>query len=297
MQDSNYSSHPSAVKQMVGSQQVFSRQKRSRGPLVLIRPAQFLVVLAIVLGWSMREDRWFVPQEGVGYAFGVGGLGLMTLLLFYPLRKRFRLIRNWGRLSDWFEVHMLFGLIGPLAILYHANFRLGSLNANVALVTTLTVAASGVIGRVIYRHIHEQLSGRKKTLTEMRMGLDATRETLSGDEAVALVRDSLVAFEEGLLGRSSKRISFLSVMIVTPWKARATRGRAFRSLNRHQPTLGTDQVKKAQESVRKYLRAVRSVADFSVYERIFGLWHIAHLPLAVLLYGTAIIHVVAVHMY
>ena len=285
------------MKKMVASQQAFSKKKRTRGPLVLIGPAQFLIALAIVLGWLIREDRWFVPQDGLGYGFGVGGLALMTLLLFYPLRKRLRLIRNWGRLSDWFEVHMLLGLLGPLAILYHANFRLGSLNANIALVTTLTVAASGIIGRVIYRHIHEQLSGRKKTLTEMRAGLDTTRETLSGDEAVSLVRDSLVAFEEGLLGRSSKRVSFLAVMIVTPWTARATRRRVFRSLNRHQPTLGIDQVKKAKEAVRGYLRAVRSVAEFSIYERIFGLWHVAHLPLAVLLYGTAMIHVVAVHMY
>jgi len=43
----------------------------------------------------------------------------------------------------------------------------------------------------------------------MRAGLDATRETLSDNETLSLVRDSLVAFEEGLLGRSSKRISFL----------------------------------------------------------------------------------------
>jgi hypothetical protein len=282
---------------MVGSQQVLSRQKRSRRPLALIGPAQIVVLFAIAFGWAMREDRWFVPQAGLGYGFGIAGLTLMTLLLVYPLRKRIQLFRTWGRISDWFEIHMLLGLLGPLAVLYHANFRLGSFNANIALFTTLTVAASGVIGRVIYRHIHEKLSGRKKTLAEMRLVLDATRETLSGGEALSLVRDCLVDFEECMLGKKSKPTSFFSAMLATPWKARATRRRAFRSLESRQHQLGTDQVRMAQASVRKYLRAVKSVAEFSVYERVFGLWHVAHLPLAVLLYGTAMIHVVAVHMY
>ena len=34
-----------------------------------------------------------------------------------------------------------------------------------------------------------------------------------------------------------------------------------------------------------------------IFERIFSLWHVVHIPLVYLLVGTAIWHVIAVHMY
>ena len=39
------------------------------------------------------------------------------------------------------------------------------------------------------------------------------------------------------------------------------------------------------------------VAQFSLYERLFALWHILHLPIFFLMVLSAIVHVVAVHMY
>jgi hypothetical protein len=245
----------------------------------------------------MREGRWFIPEEGLGYAFGVVGLSLMTLLLFYPLRKRARFCRSWGRLSNWFEVHMLFGLLGPLAILYHANFRLGSLNANIALAATLIVAASGIVGRVIYGRIYEQLSGRRRTLAEMRDGLDATRLGLEEEGMVAGIKDELLAFERGLLETSGRGLPVFSAIFVTPWRARAVRRRILRALGTTGRRKNLGEMKVARETAIRYISAVRAVADFGVYEFFFGLWHVAHLPLAFLLYVTALIHVMAVHMY
>jgi hypothetical protein len=42
---------------------------------------------------------------------------------------------------------------------------------------------------------------------------------------------------------------------------------------------------------------VRNTATLGVYERLFALWHVLHVPLFILLVITAIIHVVAVHLY
>jgi hypothetical protein len=49
--------------------------------------------------------------------------------------------------------------------------------------------------------------------------------------------------------------------------------------------------------VRAYVGTVRQVARFGMYERIFALWHAIHLPLCVLLFTAAAVHVVAVNMY
>ena len=53
----------------------------------------------------------------------------------------------------------------------------------------------------------------------------------------------------------------------------------------------------AGKLVQRYLEAVVRVAQFTAYERIFALWHVAHLPFVFLLVASAVVHVVAVHAY
>ena len=50
-------------------------------------------------------------------------------------------------------------------------------------------------------------------------------------------------------------------------------------------------------SVNRYTLALRKTAAFRVYERLFSLWHILHLPLFIMMIITAVIHIFAVHMY
>jgi len=49
--------------------------------------------------------------------------------------------------------------------------------------------------------------------------------------------------------------------------------------------------------VDQYLNAVTRVAQFKAYERLFSLWHVAHIPFVYLLVISAVVHVVAVHAY
>jgi hypothetical protein len=53
----------------------------------------------------------------------------------------------------------------------------------------------------------------------------------------------------------------------------------------------------SRKLIRRYLNAVVKVAQFKAYERLFSLWHVAHLPFVYLLVISAIVHVIAVHAY
>ena len=53
----------------------------------------------------------------------------------------------------------------------------------------------------------------------------------------------------------------------------------------------------SRKLVRRYLTAVVRVAQYTAYERLFSLWHVAHVPFVYLLVISAIVHVVAVHAY
>jgi len=106
-----------------------------------------LMVGLLLLGWWQRDNSYLVAESGPGYALGIIGGSLMLLLLLYPLRKRIRALHGMLSMKFWFRLHMICGLLGPLAILYHANFGLGSINSAVALACMLLVAGSGLIGR------------------------------------------------------------------------------------------------------------------------------------------------------
>ena len=75
------------------------------------------------------------------------------------MRKRLASLKILGSVSAWSRIHMMLGVIGPALILLHANFKLGSLNSNVALLAMLTVAGSGLVGRYLYSRIHLAFTG------------------------------------------------------------------------------------------------------------------------------------------
>jgi len=108
-----------------------------------------LLLLFIAVGWLLRDLQLYSPAEGVGYWMGIIGGSLMLTLLLYPLRKRIKFLHKLGPTKYWFQMHMVLGLIGPLLILYHCNFQLGSFNSQVALYCMVLVAGSGIIGTAL----------------------------------------------------------------------------------------------------------------------------------------------------
>ena len=52
-----------------------------------------------------------------------------------------------------------------------------------------------------------------------------------------------------------------------------------------------------RETLLTYTSTIRKVAELKLYERLFSLWHVLHLPLFVMLVVSGIVHVIAVHMY
>ena len=99
---------------------------------------------------------------------------------------------------------MVLGLAGPLCILYHSNFHLGATNSNVALISMLTVAGSGVIGRYIYSRIHHGVYGSKLTLGELRSGSENLQ---AGSRSVAFIPElvqRLASAEQRILAAGSQ---------------------------------------------------------------------------------------------
>ncbi len=269
----------------------------------------FLSIAAILyIGWRERGEEHLIAESGLGYALGIVGGVTMLLLLLYPLRKKLKFMRRWGKTRFWFKSHMLLGIAGPTLILFHANFGTGSMNSNIALVSMLLVAASGLVGRYFYAKIHYGLFGRRANLRELHRDVAENRggAGLDFDEA-GRIRERLRIYEAELLNsrhgvlRSIERL--LTIGIKTRWTRVQTSRELKKALRIEAGKCNWDRRTRRQRGwearlyISAYLTAVRKVAEFTFYERLFALWHVLHLPLFFFLVLAAIMHVVAVHLY
>lgn len=270
----------------------------------------FFVAVSWILyrGWQLRSEHYLTAERGIGYALGIIGGTMMLALLLYPLRKNLRAIRNWGPIRYWFRTHMVFGVLGPALILFHANFKLGSLNSNVALACMLLVASSGIVGRFFYSRIHYGLYGRRASLQELGDIAGYSRGHLSWlSEASEDFTSHLQSLEhmalqpaQGLLQSIGRWTKYSTTAWWHRWRLSRMLGTALRKTARCQQwDRRTRRLhrRQAHHYLKTYFDATRKVLEFNFYERLFALWHVIHLPFFLMMLLSGIVHVVAVHMY
>jgi hypothetical protein len=260
------------------------------------------------LVWQVSRQGYFEAGDDVGYWLGVVGGVMMMLLFSYPLRKHFRFAHGWGRVKWWFLIHMLLGVGGPMLILLHSTFHVGSLNAAVALYSMIIVAFSGVVGRFIYARVNKGLRGEEVSLKELQAYVSPQQEDVRSRLAFApAVEARLREFEQVELKAKAGWLTYLRQVFWLPVKQAyvylrcvAELREPIRRLAAHSKWSPEDLIRRerhARKLTRRYLFAVVKVAHFTAYEKLFSLWHVAHIPFVYLLVLSAIVHVIAVHAY
>jgi hypothetical protein len=270
------------------------------------------ICLLLLAGWASRDQRYLVAESGIGYWFGIIGGSMMLVLLIYPLRKRFRRWAAIGSVKSWFRIHMILGLAGPVIIIFHSGFKLGSFNSSVAFFCMLIVATSGLVGRKLYEGIHHGLYGSKVRFEEFysgdklasmllrRSGVDRrqhddgelslgerrliTRRTDANDSSIA---DEYEEIEVQLTNQQTgvnRSLGFYRSMNSRISKLR-------RQIDR------SDLNQKAKKLIYHRLKDLRSICSLGTKEILFSYWHILHLPLFIMLILSGLVHVAAVHLY
>ncbi len=267
-----------------------------------------LLGLLIVLACAIARSNLFTAGSDLGYWLGVAGGTAMLLLFTYPLRKRWRQASHVGTTRFWFSLHMALGIAGPLLIIVHSTLRFGSVNATVAFVSMSLVAGSGVIGRFLYAQIHHGLYGRRASLAELRerAGLDSAK-LRSKLAFVPEVEHQLNEFAR--LAEETRNFG-----LVHPWRflslglhAAVARRRCTRdttdalvriaATKDWTPEELARRIERRRKLIARHLAAVQRIAQFGVFERLFSIWHVLHVPLVYMMVLSAVAHVIAVHMY
>ncbi|WP_395687838.1 hypothetical protein [Caenimonas koreensis] len=266
------------------------------------------IALAVVFAWLLVRSTGLRAGSDAGYWIGVAGGVLMVLLFAYPLRKRVRFMARLGAAKWWFAVHMVLGIGGPLLILVHSTFRVGSLNAGVALYSMLVVGASGVVGRFLYLHVHRGLNGERQSMSHLQHALglrhDSVHAALSDTRNV---EGELLDFERYALAGPPGMARHLRAFTLVPLRRRwleahcaselkaAIRERARRQSTSH--AAARHEYRSQKRAMQDYLQVVQRVAQFQGAVRLFSLWHVLHVPFVYVMVASAIVHVVAVHAY
>jgi len=289
------------------------RASRRNGPAPASRSAHewrvyLAIVVAVAISWQLGQLPFFDPRTESGYWIGVLGGSMMLLLFGYPLRKRWAFMARFGTARLWFVVHMVLGVLGPVIVLAHSSFRIGSLNAGVALVSMLVVALSGVVGRFVYLHVHRGLGGERETLQGLQAQLGLIDDTAAGGLAFAPEAQAAMRDLHRHVGQPGDRWSqHLHRLTVLPLQLRARR-RAIRAEVRRQTRRLAEaegwstealrrRTRKAVGLVDEHVAAVQRAAQFAAYTRLFSFWHVLHVPFVVMMVLCAVVHVVAVHAY
>ena len=280
-----------------------AKSQRLRWPLI------WSVVVIGLIAWGSHAhlERYITPQRGMGYWLGIAGGSMMLLLLLYSARKRVAWLRWMGGIPEWFQFHMTLGVVGPLLVLFHSNFKLGATNSNIALICMLLVAGSGVIGRYIYTRLHARMDGHEVTLQQLKAVGERLRSQTTSIAFLPGLLDAIEQIERRMIEPPKNAIGrFLNLftggirLALARWLVRREIIRAIQIARRHNKVIAVNAQRVATVAYRyaeRRFEAGRRVKEYALYARVFSLWHVLHIPLFFMLLIAGIVHVIAINVY
>ncbi len=256
----------------------------------------FFAILGITLAYVFVVA-WLnaIPKasEFFGHTLGIFGFILMLMTeTLYSLRKRSRSAR-WGRMSEWLNFHIFTGIVGPYMVLLHSSWKFNGL-AGVVMLLTVLVVISGFVGRYIYT---------------------AVPRTADGIEIEASVLEEQIAFTDLELQRAleSSDVSLKGLVQQLAVSARAPAGQAALVIGRApsdwnyrlQWWLGKarlqGEARRQAEQLERLLKRrrllQRQVISLAIARRLLALWHAVHVPIGMVLFTAAFIHIIAAIYY
>lgn len=247
-----------------------------------------------ITGYQARPQleayRTLRPAGDFGHGVGIIGSAMMLFMLLYSLRKRTRFFGKLGKLSHWLDVHIYFGIIGPLLVILHSSFKVQGLVA-VSFWAMLAVALSGVFGRYLYLQIPRDVDDDNLSLKEIEDSKGVLDKQLKDGfniqaDVITAVGDALairLTHETGILR------SFIIIMfddLIQPFKAGRLKKNLVRAYNIDHAT-----VDRLYGTLRRKHLLERKILLFDQIQQLFHYWHVFHKPFAIIMYLIMLVHI------
>lgn len=232
----------------------------------------------------------FKPGGTWGHGFGIVGSALVLLLFLYSVRKRRWLGLRIGRLSRWLDVHILFGIMGPLLITLHTAGKIGGI-VSISYFSMLAVALSGVFGRYIYMQIPRDIRGHTMGLDAVERRIGEIEESLRKDYGLPEdVVDGIRRFAQSA-AQDARGVRAFAQTIVHDLTLRRRVGRLRRFIRQGHQEIPEDALGDIARLAREQSVLRRRVALLGAMTRMFHHWHVFHRPFAVIMIVIMFVHV------
>ena len=241
-----------------------------------------LAILAITLLYLAITGLLGLPAASglIGHSIGILGFGLMLVTeTLYSWRKRSR-GRALGRMSTWLKFHIFTGLVGPYLVFLHSAWKFHGL-AGITLLMTAVVVVSGFFGRYIYTAVPRTADG---VILERA---DVQRLLASAEAELARLEGARAAAEDV---REPGAISGMLMVLgrfLYGWRE------AWRDWARGRGLGAQARAARARVDalVRRRNELQRQLVTLAAARRLMAAWHTLHVPLGLILFSTAIVHI------
>lgn len=231
------------------------------------------------------------PGGNWGHGLGIIGSAMILLLLLYSARKRAVLGIRLGELRYWLDVHIFFGVIGPLLITLHTAMKFHGI-VSISYFSMLAVAISGVFGRYVYMQIPRDARGHAMGLDNVRDRITDIQQSLRKKfPASPEISGTIEKFASAGTspGGSKIRAIFASLGQDLTLKHRARQLR--RSLAHSGQKLPRQVIDDMVELARESSLLQRRIAYLDSMNELFHYWHVFHKPFAYIMLFIMVLHV------
>jgi len=263
-------------------------------------------IILFYLGWDYYslplKERFFHPNHDllkssglIGHGIGIVGSTMMLFgVLIYSVRKRVKKFYRFGKLKHWLEFHIFLTVLGPILILFHTAFRFGGI-VSVSFWSMVAVAISGVIGRFIYQQIPRSIEGNELSQEDMsKLDFDLKFEL---QEKYQLESSIISSFDENSINKNDgiKSSQIIKVIFVDILESRKKLAEIKRHLK--EKKIPSSKKKEIINISKSKLVLTRKILLLKTTQKLFGYWHVIHLPFAIIMLIIMIVHVVVAWIF
>ena len=234
-----------------------------------------------------------IPGASELFGHGIGIIGFILMLMtetLYTLRKRSKSAR-WGRMANWLQFHIFTGLVGPYMALLHSSWKFNGL-AGMVMLFTIIIVASGFVGRYIYTAVPRNADGIELEAIDLEQRIRAVDGELQG--WLAAHPELYKSLSNRLVPKtvnSGSRLVFGRAF--EEWNARLKWWRVSSRMDKNARL----QARQLNEFLKRERTLRRQMSSIVLSRRMLGLWHAIHIPVGMVLFAAAFVHIIAAIYY
>jgi hypothetical protein len=213
----------------------------------------------------------------------VGTSFMFLSYILYFLRKKLECLEFMGPLSLWLEIHMFFGILGPVLIMFHSALSFRGI-IGVAFWLMAVVVVSGIFGRVLSGYCFFGMSRIYEPLHQIDILLE---KDLKRASEISPVIERIMELKSPGFPTSAGLIE-----TIQQWRfIKKETGNLLDLINEKYGDAQEVELRKWADQLIKRLREIRSVSILDLSLSVLNKWEIIHKVCSYALFLITLAHV------